>query len=148
MGLPDLTRSTSSKFIRDVKAYLKRGLARERAPEARSARLPRETALEWEEREPRRETAANSPQVFFIVGYGKSGTTWLKTLLNAHPEVLCKGEGRFFTLAQHFGVGIEQGLEPRGAGFSVAHDKEDLGAVRRGLPAWLPFFPLESRLPR
>jgi hypothetical protein len=99
--LPDLTRSTNSKFIRDVKAYLKRGLARERAPEARSARLPRETAREWEEREPRRETAANSPQVFFIVGYGKSGTTWLKTLLNAHPEVLCKGEGRFFNREWH-----------------------------------------------
>jgi len=33
---------------------------------------------------------------FFIVGSGKSGTTWLKSLLNSHPEILCMGEGRFF----------------------------------------------------
>lgn len=34
--------------------------------------------------------------VFFIVGRGKSGTTWLEKTLNSHPEVLCLGEGRFF----------------------------------------------------
>jgi hypothetical protein len=34
--------------------------------------------------------------VFFIVGQGKSGTTWLMNTLDAHPEILCKGEGRFF----------------------------------------------------
>jgi LPS sulfotransferase NodH len=34
--------------------------------------------------------------VFFVVGLAKSGTTWLMKTLNAHPEVLCKGEGRFF----------------------------------------------------
>jgi hypothetical protein len=34
--------------------------------------------------------------VFFVVGQGKSGTTWLRNMLNSHPEVLCKGEGRFF----------------------------------------------------
>jgi hypothetical protein len=34
--------------------------------------------------------------VFFVVGLGKSGTTWLMKMLDAHPEVLCKGEGRFF----------------------------------------------------
>lgn len=34
--------------------------------------------------------------VFFVVGQGKSGTTWLRNVLNSHPEVLCKGEGRFF----------------------------------------------------
>jgi GT2 family glycosyltransferase len=33
---------------------------------------------------------------FFVVGYGRSGTTWLETSLNSHPEVLCKGEGMFF----------------------------------------------------
>jgi hypothetical protein len=38
----------------------------------------------------------NNPQVFFIIGGGKSGTTWLKRLLNAHPEILCLGEGRIF----------------------------------------------------
>jgi LPS sulfotransferase NodH len=33
---------------------------------------------------------------FFVVGMAKSGTTWLMKTLDAHPEVLCKGEGRFF----------------------------------------------------
>jgi hypothetical protein len=37
----------------------------------------------------------NTP-VFFIVGRAKSGTSWLMRLLNAHPEILCRGEGRFF----------------------------------------------------
>ncbi len=35
-------------------------------------------------------------QLFFIVGKAKSGTTWLENLLDSHPEVLCRGEGRFF----------------------------------------------------
>ena len=35
-------------------------------------------------------------EVFFVVGLAKSGTTWLMKTLDAHPEVLCKGEGRFF----------------------------------------------------
>lgn len=33
---------------------------------------------------------------FFVVGRGKSGTSWLMRTFNAHPEVLCRGEGRFF----------------------------------------------------
>jgi hypothetical protein len=34
--------------------------------------------------------------MFFLVGQAKSGTSWLMRTLNAHPEVLCRGEGRFF----------------------------------------------------
>ena len=34
--------------------------------------------------------------VFFILGRGRSGTTWLRSILNSHPEILCWGEGRFF----------------------------------------------------
>ena len=34
--------------------------------------------------------------IFFIVGYQKSGTTWLMTMLDSHPEILCQGEGRPF----------------------------------------------------
>ena len=34
--------------------------------------------------------------LFFVVGRGKSGTTWLQKTLDSHPEVLCRGEGRFF----------------------------------------------------
>jgi hypothetical protein len=39
--------------------------------------------------------AAESP-VFFVVGHQKSGTTWLMRMLDAHAEILCRGEGRFF----------------------------------------------------
>lgn len=34
--------------------------------------------------------------VFFVLGQQKSGTTWLMRILDAHPEILCNGEGRFF----------------------------------------------------
>ena len=34
--------------------------------------------------------------VFFVVGVGKSGTTWLMRMLDSHLEILCKGEGQFF----------------------------------------------------
>lgn len=33
---------------------------------------------------------------FFVVGNGRSGTTWLQSILDSHPEVLCSGEGWFF----------------------------------------------------
>lgn len=42
------------------------------------------------------ETLVESTPVFFIVGQQKSGTTWLMRMLDSHPEILCKGEGRFF----------------------------------------------------
>jgi hypothetical protein len=41
-------------------------------------------------------TATGGLPVFFVVGNQKSGTTWLMRMLDAHPEILCKGEGRFF----------------------------------------------------
>lgn len=34
--------------------------------------------------------------IFFLVGRAKSGTSWLMRTLNAHPEILCRGEGRIF----------------------------------------------------
>jgi GT2 family glycosyltransferase len=36
------------------------------------------------------------PPPFFVVGHGRSGTTWLELTLNSHPEVVCKGSGMFF----------------------------------------------------
>lgn len=35
--------------------------------------------------------------VFFVTGLGKSGTRWLTKILDSHPEVVCRGEGRFFS---------------------------------------------------
>lgn len=34
-------------------------------------------------------------QLFFVGGSVKSGTTWLQLLLDAHPQICCKGEGHF-----------------------------------------------------
>src|ERR671910_2869339 len=43
----------------------------------------------------RLERGSKTP-VFFVTGVGKSGTSWLMRTLDSHPEILCKGEGRFF----------------------------------------------------
>jgi hypothetical protein len=34
-------------------------------------------------------------QLFFVGGAPRSGTTWLQSLLDSHPEVSCRGEGLF-----------------------------------------------------
>ena len=46
-------------------------------------------------RKPVRALASNTP-VFFVTGLGKSGTSWLMRILDGHPEIFCRGEGRFF----------------------------------------------------
>jgi hypothetical protein len=43
-----------------------------------------------------RATEEAPPRVFFIVGQAKSGTSWVMRILDAHPEVVARGEGRFF----------------------------------------------------
>jgi uncharacterized coiled-coil protein SlyX len=40
--------------------------------------------------------SGESVPAFFVVGRGRSGTSWLRILLNSHPEIMCGGEGRFF----------------------------------------------------
>jgi hypothetical protein len=42
------------------------------------------------------DAAVGSTPVFFVLGQQKSGTTWLMRMLDSHPEILCRGEGRFF----------------------------------------------------
>jgi hypothetical protein len=34
-------------------------------------------------------------QLFFVGGAPRSGTTWLQSLLDSHPEISCRGEGLF-----------------------------------------------------
>jgi Sulfotransferase family len=60
--------------------------------DAEIAALRRELARLGRENPPAPATGG----VFFVLGNQKSGTTWLMRMLDAHPEVLCKGEGRFF----------------------------------------------------
>ncbi|MGH3145713.1 MAG: sulfotransferase domain-containing protein [Rubrobacter sp.] len=91
---------------------LGRARVRVEAAERERDRLKGEVeALRSQLAEVRRETppvAADTP-VFFVLGHGKSGTTWIQDLLDSHPEVLCRGEGRFF-----------------GRGFLEAVEHEDL----------------------
>ena len=43
--------------------------------------------------------------LFFVGGAPRSGTTWLQQMLNAHPEVCCRGEGLFL---HHFTIPLER----------------------------------------
>lgn len=40
--------------------------------------------------------AGSYDTVFFLVGEMRSGTSWLRRTLSAHPEVACRSEGSFF----------------------------------------------------
>jgi len=44
---------------------------------------------------PPSDAAAVEPALFFALGVPKSGTTWVERALNSHPEIVCKGEGKF-----------------------------------------------------
>lgn len=44
-------------------------------------------------------------QILFVTGAAKSGTTWIQLLLDAHPEVACRGEGSFF---EKFAGGLQK----------------------------------------
>ena len=50
--------------------------------------------------------AVQGKQVLFITGAAKSGTTWVQLMLDAHPQIACRGEGSFF---EKFAGGL-QGL--------------------------------------
>lgn len=65
------------------------------AKNAEVAALKREISLAREAGYAPEAGPAGAP-VFFVLGQQKSGTTWLMRMLDAHPEILCKGEGRFF----------------------------------------------------
>lgn len=41
-----------------------------------------------------------SPRRLFVCGAPKSGTTWVENMLNAHPDVLCLGEGHFASVSE------------------------------------------------
>ena len=49
-------------------------------------------------------------QLFFVGGAPRSGTTWLQQMLNAHPEVSCRGEA---LLQKHLAVPLEEMMQAR-----------------------------------
>lgn len=57
-----------------------------------------------------RRGAKRENSVFFIAGEMRSGTSWLRRTLSAHPEVSCGGEGSFFGLDyDHEGIPVYTG---------------------------------------
>jgi sulfotransferase family protein len=74
----------------------------------------------------RRPILEGRPTVFFVVGHGKSGTTWLARLLGSHPEVLCLWEGRFIGKEWHredLGE-VEANVPPRTLSGAIANSRD------------------------
>ena len=74
----------------------------------------------------RRPVLEGRPTVFFIVGHGKSGTTWLARLLGSHPDVLCLWEGRLFGREWHredLGE-VEAPVPPRTLSGAIANSRD------------------------
>jgi len=47
-------------------------------------------------------------QLFFVGGAPRSGTTWLQHILDAHPDICCRGEGHFLQfLATPIGAAMQ-----------------------------------------
>lgn len=77
-------------------ATLKRKLAQARTSKHEEVAIPHKKLVRSQSSVPRLEFAERDASVFFVVGHQKSGTTWLMKMLDAHPEILCMGEGRPF----------------------------------------------------
>ncbi len=54
---------------------------------------------------------------FIILGFQRSGTSWLETMLNSHPEILCLGELFYFS------SGLVPFLNPRGRKTNFSYRK-------------------------
>jgi hypothetical protein len=98
-------RAEDQKLVREItkkdrkldekNQRLKRFRERVEQDEREIERL-RSELLEARESRPLPAVAEKEGPIFFLLGRGKSGTTWLMNTLNSHPDVLCRGEGRFF----------------------------------------------------
>jgi hypothetical protein len=74
-------------------------------------------------------SVAGTP-VFFVVGQAKSGTSWLMKILDAHPEILCRGEGRLFGkdfIQKDFERGQQGKIQPSSL-YRALHEAEYLEA--------------------
>ena len=106
--MPSYEINKTSKILQDLKAFLrsKVGAARGQVPGKQDRLAKLRSARQRIKVLGRRLAARNQkatgkpaglhPPAFFIVGRGKSGTSWLMRTFDAHPEILCRGEGRFF----------------------------------------------------
>ena len=71
----------------------------------------------------------------FVVGCAKSGTTWLEKLLDGHPELHVRGEGRYFwSLAQNLQQAFRafnESLPSQGASYAPWWSDEEFAFVLR-----------------
>lgn len=88
--MPDFKNRTTADVVQDVKVLLKKENI-ERVVRKVSGKLANLRTANH-----RRRTSREDVPIFFVVGVPKSGTTWLMRTLDSHPEILCRGEGRFF----------------------------------------------------
>lgn len=58
--------------------------------------------------------------LFFIGGVPKSGTTWLQTALDTHPQIACRGEGHF---TSHFNMRLREAMDRYN---KVVHNKNEV----------------------
>lgn len=113
------------KILRRLGAYL--SPEREATPERTSGSEQPIAEPQGErrgrKRKVRRPVLEGRPTVFFVVGHGKSGTTWVARLLGSHPDVLCLWEGRFIGREWHredLG-GVEARVPPRTLSGAIAN---------------------------
>lgn len=69
---------------------------------------------------------------FFILGMPKSGTTWVQKALDSHPELLCRGEGKFTVFRKELSKAAVKYSD-----YLVGHQKKVFGEA---------FFPPVSRV--
>jgi hypothetical protein len=68
---------------------------------------------------------------FFVLGLPKSGTTWVQKALDSHPELLCRGEGKFMVFRKELSKAAVKYSD-----YLVSHQKKVFGEK---------FFPEVSR---
>jgi hypothetical protein len=83
-------RVRSRRFDRAVGVVMSNKLA---ARVVRASVIAAASASRSQERAPR---SGRYDAVFFIAGEMRSGTSWLRRTLSAHPEIACSHEGSFF----------------------------------------------------
>lgn len=91
-------------------------------------------------------SADESP--IFIIGTGRSGTTLLRQMLNAHPRIHITHEAGFYSYARHAApeLSAAEWLERYFETFSFAWLRLDPAAVRAELPPDLAAGPLGDRV--
>jgi Sulfotransferase domain len=102
--VPIFKYRTTFEIVRSIKAFLNLevGLDRDGGPrtskgrDSESGRDPRPEPTVAGSAGRQTGSTDESAPLFFLVGRSKSGTSWLMRLFNSHPEILCRGEGKFF----------------------------------------------------